>query len=730
MYDPVNDTTRRRLRLIFLQTAVAVSDALCDFLRRRRPPTLPAYSRTIESGISVIIPERGKPPILEETLQAALEAAARLPEPSEVVVVVDGGRAEDYDDIAARFPSVKWLFAEESSGFAKAVARGLEAAQHPWVYLLNNDMVLDGNALVEIARWRAPHVFALTSQIFFRDADKRREETGWSQFRIQAGCLETFDVVPEDDHTVRGSFYPGGGSSLFQKRLLREIMGAGDPYHPFYWEDAEWGTVAWKMGYEVLACPASKAWHCHRATVSQFYSAAEVERIFQRNAIRFHLRNLRNLGSFESLCSKIMALDPVSFWEIVGKKNVLEVFRARVRCTRFPFDDSCLENLAARYYLKPAVERNRRSVLFVSPFAISPPSHGGAIRMHRLLQNLSREFDVTVLSDEKEAYSQASLRYFEGMSAVHLVGGRKEKPEDMHTRTGRMNSHCHPALRRELHRRIAADHPDVVQIEFMELAGLIESGPKNVPWAITLHEVTLSDHSPGATEEDVREMGLIEKYDAAIACSLEDANLLKEPGKAWIVPNGMDLGAIEYASSEASKAILFLGPFRYKPNFDGIRAFLDTVYPRLLEKIPDLQAWLLGGHGAVDTAAGISSFNRPGVTVYDFLPDPRPFLRRCALTINPLVGSRGSSLKLIESIAAGRVCVSTTEGARGFAEAGFPSLIIRDTIDDFYEPLVKLLSDPACRVGLEKPDLARIEQFSWAASARRQGEVYRSLLSM
>ena len=28
--------------------------------------------------------------------------------------------------------------------------------------------------------WRAPHVFGIASQIYFRDAKKRREETGWT----------------------------------------------------------------------------------------------------------------------------------------------------------------------------------------------------------------------------------------------------------------------------------------------------------------------------------------------------------------------------------------------------------------------------------------------------------------------------------------------------------------------------------------------------------------------
>ncbi len=723
------DAARRRLRLLFLQSAVALSDVLCDRIRKWRGAIEPVYPLSIGNGVSIIVPERGNGTMLSECLSAALSAARRLPHPFEVIVVVDGGGEDDYRNLATEFQPVRWIFNRDPVGFSGAVRKGLDAARHDWVYLLNNDMILEEAALSEAMSWRAPHIFAVGSQIFFKDPARRREETGWTRFRIRQGCIETYDDLPEDPVTVRGAAYASGGSSLFQKRLLREILGSEDPYYPFYWEDFEWSAVAWKMGYETRFCPASKAWHYHRGTISRYYSPAEVGRIFVRNALQFQMRNMRHLGSFEQVCARIMELDPVSFWDLVGKKNVRRVFQARIRSARYPFDDTCLQYVCARYYLKRPLEHSKPAVLFVSPFAICPPSHGGAMRMHRLLQRLSEDFDLIVLSDEHEAYSEASRRYFEGLHSVHLVGGRSELPEDMHTRIGRINSHCHPALRNELKRRIACDRPDLVQIEFMELAGLIETSRKAVPWAITLHEVTLSDHAPGPSEEDIRETSLIDRYDAAITCSAEDTNLLENTSKATIGPNGMDLDGFEYESSEKNSAILFLGPFRYKPNLEGVQLFLEKVYPGLREMMPRLELWALGGHGAVDKAAGLDCFKKAGVTVYDFIPDPRPFLYRCAVTINPLIGSRGSSLKLIESIAAGRVCVSTVDGARGFVEAGFPSLFTKDRVEDFFEPLERLLRDPFWRVSIEKPDRRRLEQYSWADSARKQSAVYQRLLA-
>ncbi len=72
--------------------------------------------------------------------------------------------------------------------------------------------------------------------------------------------------------------------------------------------------------------------------------------------------------------------------------------------------------------------------------------------------------------------------------------------------------------------------------------------------------------------------------------------------------------------------------------------------------------------------------------------------------------------------------VSTVDGARGFVEAGFASLITRKRIEEFHEPLERLLGDPPWRVSLEKPDRAKLGRYSWAESARELSAVYRRLL--
>src|SRR5262249_25836458 len=160
-----------------------------------------------------------------------------------------------------------------------AVRHGVKAARHDWIYLLNNDMTLERGALAEVMRWRAPDVFAVASQIFPTNPTQFGEEAGPTDSRGADGPFWAFCGIPEDQETVCGHVYAGGGASLFRKELLWRLLPQRDPYDPFYGEDMEWGMRAWRLGFEVLFCPTSRAGHLRHVTVSRFYAPAEVDRI-------------------------------------------------------------------------------------------------------------------------------------------------------------------------------------------------------------------------------------------------------------------------------------------------------------------------------------------------------------------------------------------------------------------------------------------------------------------
>jgi len=714
-----------RYTLVLLICGCSIAGSLAaKFIRRIYRPPVPADRHPPGPGISVIIPERANALLLEETLRSVASALAEVTEPAEVIVVVNGSDPAAYSSLQVRFPSVRWTFVNRPLSFSAAVRQGLAAAHFGWAYLLNNDMVLDRFALREVLRWRSPHVFAVASQIFMKDPERRREETGWGLFRMRDGFIELFDAAPEDQTTTRGALYAGGGSSLFQKRLLEGIISRRDPYRPFYWEDAEWGIEAWKRGFEVLFCPASRAWHSHRATIAAFYTAEEIQRISDRNACQFQLRNLLYTGRTRAVHRRLLSAHKDTLLHLAAPGNLLDMILTKIRSALHPFDDTSIEYVRDKYYsVPPAGLADRPVMLFVSPYAIFPPLHGGAVRMHGLLHSLCRRYHVILLSDEVTAYSEGATEFFASLAAVHLVGGRRDEPPARGaSKMERIRSHCHPILAAELRRLAAAYLPALVQIELTELAGLVRERTGATPWIITLHDVQLPRRQDPLRRDDRRVLRLIRRFDAVIVCSREDQELVRA-ARTVLVPNGAAVEANPYVSSRGSRMILFMGAFRYHPNLEGIRLFLERVYPALRRKVPELQLCLLGGRDALEIAAHIDCFRMPGVTVYSPVSDVRPFIRRSTATINPIYGSRGSSIKVIQSLAAGRACVSTLDGARGFLERRPASLIAVPKVEDFREPLEHLLLDEEYRFSIEQAPRDFLEEHSWENSGRKLVEL-------
>jgi hypothetical protein len=152
-------------------------------IKKRNPagPT-PAPAPSLPQGISVVIPSRNGRPLLEKLLPMLSNELAGLR--SEVIVVDNGSGDGSAEFVREHYSTVRVEYSDEALSFAKAVNRGVAAAQFSHICLLNNDMALHGGFFTPLldAFNRVPDLFCATAQIFF-PAGLRREETGKAVFR-------------------------------------------------------------------------------------------------------------------------------------------------------------------------------------------------------------------------------------------------------------------------------------------------------------------------------------------------------------------------------------------------------------------------------------------------------------------------------------------------------------------------------------------------------------------
>jgi GT2 family glycosyltransferase len=249
---------------------------------------LPAPS----DSLSVVVPERGSPRMLDECLTSLQRALARLPETARVIIVVNGVQSiHDYSDVRRRHGGYRFIFYRKPLGFTSAISQALRYVTSGWTYLLNSDALLDQEALSEVLKHRASDVFSVASRLVpVRGSSSK--ETNYTAIQMIDGLVNLVELDPPPGEEAAEHAYSGGGSSLFQTHLLRVLAQRTSCYNPFYWEDAEWGMTARTLGLRCLFAPESRVEHQGRATVSRFYRASEIDRIFERNRIQFQLRCL------------------------------------------------------------------------------------------------------------------------------------------------------------------------------------------------------------------------------------------------------------------------------------------------------------------------------------------------------------------------------------------------------------------------------------------------------
>lgn len=120
-----------------------------------------------------------------------------------------------------------------------------------------------------------------------------------------------------------------------------------------------------------------------------------------------------------------------------------------------------------------------------------------------------------------------------------------------------------------------------------------------------------------------------------------------------------------------SCTLLFVGSLWYAPNRDGINRFLARCWPVIKAARPHARLLLAG---AAPPAMRQAWEQHPDVSAPGFVDDLDAAYRRAAFTIAPIHSGGGTNIKILESLAYGRACVTTPHCAQAFqaglADAG------------------------------------------------------------
>jgi hypothetical protein len=134
---------------------------------------------------------------------------------------------------------------------------------------------------------------------------------------------------------------------------------------------------------------------------------------------------------------------------------------------------------------------------------------------------------------------------------------------------------------------------------------------------------------------------------------------------------------------------VFLGQLAVPHNDDGVRSFLTTVWPRVLDHRPGARLRIIGREPRPGLANLVAQ-QAGTVTLEGFVPDLRDILCRAAALVNPLRFGSGIKLKIVQALGAGLPVISTRLGAEGMAVGPEWGIQIADDDSQFAELLVEV----------------------------------------
>lgn len=203
----------------------------------------------------------------EDTLEC-LGSLQQLNYTNYIVYVIDNGSSVPCTEaVKTSFPQVQVIELSENLGFAGGCNIGIRQALADgaeYVWLLNNDTVVDPNALtamVEVAE-NDSRCGIVGSKILYYDKPKVINHAGgrihpWLGRSEHIGCGEIdrgqFDKVRQVDYVT--------GCSLLAKKTMIESVGFMDEAYFLYWEESDWCIRAKQKGWQIKYAPRSVVYH-------------------------------------------------------------------------------------------------------------------------------------------------------------------------------------------------------------------------------------------------------------------------------------------------------------------------------------------------------------------------------------------------------------------------------------------------------------------------------------
>jgi glycosyltransferase involved in cell wall biosynthesis len=350
-------------------------------------------------------------------------------------------------------------------------------------------------------------------------------------------------------------------------------------------------------------------------------------------------------------------------------------------------------------------------ILIVSPVTPYPVHHGAGSAIYGYLLALHAHFDIYFAGFCPPQFHVQAQRELDRLCRqAFLFQAPPARRLDGFSSDPFLFSNLRSSeLRAAVDRILDRHQPDLVQVEYLGMAGYAERAAvrrivrahvqewwhyylnwRQVPgWRAKLENLFWSLDSI----RDNRRT--LEQFDWVLVTSEEErrrAHQLVPRARAEALPFIlMDCNYFRPAPQPPARPqILFVGFLPHTPNTDALRDFLRDQWPLIRRAEPRAQLVVVG-EGASNSLRGL--MYEAGVDYLGYVEDLRPVYAQSRVYIAPVTSGGGIRTKIVEAMAAGVPVVTNSFAPRGLELTTDAQVLIRDDPQASASAILQLLHD-------------------------------------
>lgn len=338
-----------------------------------------------------------------------------------------------------------------------------------------------------------------------------------------------------------------------------------------------------------------------------------------------------------------------------------------------------------------------------------PLEKGDKLRVYNQIKELSLNYDITLISTSDVSVSSSDIKQLEpycteihwykldklGLLFQLLFGLFSSKPIQVHY-----------FYRFWIHRKIKAlidlKKPDAIYCQLLRMAEYVKN-EHNIPKTLDYMDALSKGMERRIETESwyrlwfirlenrrlrAYERRIFDYFEHHTIISKQDLRYISHPNNKAIqvIPNGVDDRFFENLNVEKKFDLVFVGNFSYAPNIDAASLLVEQILPLLKEKGFEPSVLLSGAN----PTPKILSFKTDKITVSGWVEDIRLSYQSGKIFVAPLFIGTGMQNKLLEAMASGLPCVTTSLVNNAIQGTNYENIVLAENISEFVEKIIEL----------------------------------------